>query len=105
MLYLVPNLLDHPRIGVTTSRKVGNSVVRHRLKRWIKEIYRRWSGRANLAALDLVAHLKLEAKSAEFGAVKRDLLGLLNGLGGAGGARIPGGAGQHRRVPRRATPG
>jgi ribonuclease P protein component len=60
MLYLVPNLLDHPRIGVTTSRKVGNSVVRHRLKRWIKEIYRRWSGRGELAALDLVAHFKLE---------------------------------------------
>ncbi|HLX07205.1 MAG TPA: ribonuclease P protein component [Thermoanaerobaculia bacterium] len=106
MLYLVPNLLDHPRIGVTTSRKVGNSVVRHRLKRWIKEIYRRWSGRANLAALDLVAHLKLEAKSADFGAVRRDLLGLLNGLGGAGvGARSTGGAGGHRRPPRRATPG
>ena len=32
-LYLVPNQLGHPRIGSTTSRKVGNALVRHRLKR------------------------------------------------------------------------
>jgi ribonuclease P protein component len=82
ILYLLPNLLGHPRIGVTTSRKVGNSVVRHRLKRWIKETYRRWPGRGGLAALDLVAHLKPEARSADFGAVRQDLLGLLDGLAG-----------------------
>jgi ribonuclease P protein component len=81
-LYLVPNPLGHPRIGVTTSRKVGKSVVRHRLKRWIKEIYRRWSGRAALAPLDVVAHLKPEAKSAGFGEVRQDLLVLLEGLAG-----------------------
>lgn len=81
-LYLIPNPLGYPRIGVTTSRKVGKSVVRHRLKRWIKEIYRRWSGRTNLAALDLVAHLKIEARSASFGDVRRDLLVLLEGLAG-----------------------
>jgi ribonuclease P protein component len=81
-LYLVANQLGHPRIGVTTSRKVGNAVVRHRLKRWIKETYRRWSGRGSLAPLDLVAHLKPEAKSASFGDVQRDLLGLLQGLAG-----------------------
>jgi ribonuclease P protein component len=81
-LYLVPNPLGHPRIGVTTSRKVGKSVVRHRLKRWIKEIYRRWSGRSGLAPLDVVAHLKPEARSASFGEVRHDLLGLLEGLAG-----------------------
>ncbi len=81
-LYLVPNPLGHPRIGVTTSRKVGKSVVRHRLKRWIKEIYRRWSGRAGLAPLDVVAHLKPEAKGADFGEVRQDLLVLLEGLAG-----------------------
>ncbi len=29
------------RIGVTVSRKVGNSVVRHRVKRWVRETFRR----------------------------------------------------------------
>ncbi len=50
--------------------------------RWIKETYRRWPGRGSLAPLDLVAHLKPEARSASFGDVHRDLLGLLQGLAG-----------------------
>ncbi|HVR07020.1 MAG TPA: ribonuclease P protein component [Thermoanaerobaculia bacterium] len=81
-LYLIPNQAGHPRIGITTTRKVGNSVVRHRLKRWIKETYRRWPGRSSLAPLDLVAHLKPEARKASFGDVQRDLVGLLQGLAG-----------------------
>jgi ribonuclease P protein component len=81
-LYLSPNPLGHPRIGITASRKVGNAVVRHRLRRWIKEIYRRWPGRRELAGIDLVAHLKPEVGKAPFGAVSLDLLGLLAGLGG-----------------------
>lgn len=28
------------RLGVTVSRKVGNSVVRHLIKRWIREVFR-----------------------------------------------------------------
>ncbi|MBV8202312.1 MAG: ribonuclease P protein component [Acidobacteria bacterium] len=82
ILYLVANQLGHPRIGITTSRKVGNAVIRHRLKRWIKETYRRWPGRGSLAPLDLVAHLKPEAKGAGFAEVQRDLLGLLQSVAG-----------------------
>ncbi|MDP3274072.1 MAG: ribonuclease P protein component [Deltaproteobacteria bacterium] len=29
------------RLGCTTSRKVGNSVVRHKIRRWVREIFRR----------------------------------------------------------------
>jgi ribonuclease P protein component len=85
MLYFAPNALGYPRLGVTASRKVGNSVTRHRLKRRIKEIYRRWPRRNELAALDLVVHLKPEAGGAGFSAVAGDLLGLLAGLAGRSG--------------------
>jgi ribonuclease P protein component len=81
-LYFSPNPLGHPRIGITASRKVGNAVVRHRLRRWIKETYRRWPGRRELAGVDLVAHLKPEGGKARFGAVSLDLLGLLEDLAG-----------------------
>jgi ribonuclease P protein component len=79
-LYFAPNPLGHPRIGITASRKVGNAVVRHRLRRWIKEIYRRWPGRRLLAGTDLVVHLNPEAGKARFAAVSQDVLGLVDGL-------------------------
>lgn len=80
MLYFVPNALGSPRMGITASRKVGNAVVRNRLKRRIREIYRRWPGRAGLAAVDLVVHLKPEAKGAGFAEIRRDVAGLLQGV-------------------------
>lgn len=40
VLYYLKNTLDTPRIGCSVSKKVGNSVVRHRVKRLIKEVYR-----------------------------------------------------------------
>jgi len=80
ILYFVPNELGHPRIGITASRKVGKAVVRQRLKRRVREIYRRWEQRLTLPSLDLVVHLKPEAKGSDFPAFRGDLLGLLSGV-------------------------
>jgi ribonuclease P protein component len=80
LLYFVPNQLAGPRLGITASRKVGNAVVRHRLKRRIKEIYRRWQDRSQLPPLDLVVHLKPEAGKSDFPALKAEVLRLLSGL-------------------------
>ena len=80
ILYFVPNQLEAPRLGITASRKVGNAVVRHRLKRRIKEIYRRWQDRSQLPPLDLVVHLKPEAGKSDFPALKAEVLRLLSGL-------------------------
>jgi ribonuclease P protein component len=80
ILYFVPNQLGHPRIGITASRKVGPAVVRHRIRRRIKEIYRRWKDRGNLPALDLVVHLKPEARESDFAALQGELLRLLSGV-------------------------
>ena len=80
ILYFVPNQLAGPRLGITASRKVGKAVVRHRLKRRIKEIYRRWPHRSQLPPLDLVVHLKPEAGGSDFPALRTELLRLLSGL-------------------------
>ncbi|MPW25315.1 ribonuclease P protein component [Alkalibaculum sp. M08DMB] len=40
VIYYVSNGLDYNRLGITVSKKNGNSVVRHRVKRLIKESYR-----------------------------------------------------------------
>ena len=80
ILYFIPNQLGHPRIGITASRKVGKAVVRHRLKRRIKETYRRWKRRGSLPAMDLIVHLKPEAGAADFPTFRGELLRLLGGL-------------------------
>ena len=40
VMYIVDNGLEINRIGISVSKKVGNSVVRHRITRLIREAYR-----------------------------------------------------------------
>ena len=40
VMYLRANSLEYNRLGISVSKKVGNSVVRHRVTRLIREAYR-----------------------------------------------------------------
>lgn len=40
VMYVLENNLERNRIGISVSKKVGNSVVRHRLARLIRESFR-----------------------------------------------------------------
>ncbi|MDD3361327.1 MAG: ribonuclease P protein component [Hespellia sp.] len=40
VMYLLENGLDRNHIGISVSKKVGNSIVRHHLTRLIRESYR-----------------------------------------------------------------
>lgn len=40
VMFIRENGLDHNRLGISVSKKTGNSVVRHRLTRLIRESYR-----------------------------------------------------------------
>ena len=77
-LHYHPNDQDQARLGITASRKVGGSVVRHRLKRRVREIFRRFEHREAIAALDVVVHLKPSARFSDFGALENELKRLLN---------------------------
>ena len=42
ILYLAPNQLPHHRLGVVVSRKIGNAVIRSRIKRVVRDAFRRY---------------------------------------------------------------
>jgi len=83
-LHFVVNELEHPRLSITVTRKVGSAVVRNRLKRRVREIYRRWSQRPRLPALDIVFHLKPAAREASFEELEQEVHALCQKLPGIG---------------------
>ena len=61
VMYVRRNQLEKNRIGISVSKKVGNSVVRHRLTRLIREAYRLNESRFK-KGLDVVIIARVTAK-------------------------------------------
>lgn len=62
-----PNGLKHPRFGLTVSRKVGNAVVRNRVKRRLREAVRHHPAArdGSLDGIDVVFIARSRAATAE----------------------------------------
>ena len=75
VMYIIPNELNRNRLGISVSKKVGNSVVRHHLTRLIRESYRLQEDMFN-SGLDIVVIARNTAKDISYHEVESALLHL-----------------------------
>ena len=75
VMYIIPNELNKNRLGISVSKKVGNSVVRHHLTRLIRESYRLQEDMFN-SGLDIVVIARNTAKDISYHEVESALLHL-----------------------------
>ena len=65
VMYILKNDMDQNRIGISVSKKVGNSVVRHRMTRLIRESYRLQESTFQ-RGLDIVVVCRASAKDKNY---------------------------------------
>jgi ribonuclease P protein component len=73
---------EKPRIGISVSKRVGDAVTRNRVKRRIRELFRRTRP---ARAIEVVVNARPSAGSAPFGELERDYADCLR----RGASRLP----------------
>lgn len=77
VMYVRENDLSINRVGISVSKKVGNSVVRHHLTRLIRESYRLHEDMFH-SGLDIVVVVRNRAKNCTYHEISDALLHLAN---------------------------
>jgi ribonuclease P protein component len=75
VLYAMPNNTETNRLGISVSKKVGNSVIRHHLTRLIREAYR-LNEEMFHSGWDIVVVARTKAKDVDFHTTVDSLLHL-----------------------------
>lgn len=76
IMYMRRNGTRENRLGISVSKKVGNSVIRHRITRLIRESYR-LNEDSILEGLDIVVVARIGAKGKNFFEIESSLLHLM----------------------------
>ena len=76
IMYVKKNNSNINRFGISVSKKVGNSVVRHRITRLIRESYR-LSEDSFLNGLDIIVMARVGAKGKNYCEIESALLHLM----------------------------
>ena len=75
VMYVIKNSTEINRVGISVSKKVGNSVVRHRVARLVRESYRLHEKVFN-SGLDIVIVARASASAATYKDVESAILHL-----------------------------
>ncbi|HWN98879.1 MAG TPA: ribonuclease P protein component [Blastocatellia bacterium] len=78
--FVLLNQTEKPRIGITATRKIGNSVERNRARRLVREAFRKnkW---LLPNGVDIVINVKRRLIDASYGALEGDLITFLKKVG------------------------
>ncbi len=77
VMYVIDNGLDHNRIGISCSKKVGNSVVRHTFARKMREIFR-LNDHKVVQGKDIVVVIRFNANFCNYHQLELQFLNLLD---------------------------
>ena len=80
VIYCRRNKLDHNRLGLTASVKLGHAVVRNRARRRLREVYRLNEAKFR-PGWDIVVVARTKAVDAEFSQLTRSYLALAKKAG------------------------
>ena len=75
VMYVADNGLEKNRLGISVSKKVGNSIVRHRLTRLIRESYR-LSEEHFRRGIDIIVIARASEKGKKYRVIERALIHL-----------------------------
>ena len=78
-VYARKNKLNSNRLGITVSTKVGCAVVRNRVRRRIREAYRRNEG-CFITGRDIVVVARVRAASSTYHEIEKNLLSIAEAL-------------------------
>ena len=76
VMYVKDNGTDSNRLGISVSKKVGNSIVRHTFCRKIREIFR-LNNYQTVQGKDIIVTARSRAGSADYNKLNRDYVKLL----------------------------
>ena len=79
VMYVLNNNTEENRLGISVSRKVGNSIVRHRITRLIREAYR-LNKEIFLKGYDIVVIARTSSNGKTYQEIESALLHLANHL-------------------------
>ena len=77
VMYVLKNNLGRNRLGISVSKKVGNSVIRHHITRLVRESYRLQEEMFN-SGLDIVVIARVSAKKVSYHDTEKAILHLGN---------------------------
>jgi len=76
VMYIIKNDSVLNRIGFSASKKVGNSVVRNKVKRRMKEVYRQFGNNVKVG-YDIVFTARAGSGSADYKMIEKNIVSIL----------------------------